>query len=233
MKERPILFNSPMVRAILEGRKGQTRRVVKPQPACDGIISDGPIHGPEMYEPVAYDRHGEMIPGAEIFGIYDDSGEWGVKCPYGRLGDRLWVRETWSAHFMYNDVKPSEIYHEDGDSLWCHATSDESPVRGSCHGDQRGKWRPSIFMPRWASRILLEITGIRVERLNDISRADAENEGLSMWPHKGDYAWGYDGGHEAGHGSPTGAFMALWGSINGADSWKANPWVWVVKFKRI
>ncbi|MBW2638500.1 MAG: hypothetical protein JRC86_13520, partial [Deltaproteobacteria bacterium] len=89
------------------------------------------------------------------------------------------MRETWAAHFMYNDVKPSEIFHEAADSLWCRADSDHQPVKGSCVGNQRGKWRPSIFMPRWASRILLEITGVRVERLQDISKEDCLAEGIA------------------------------------------------------
>ena len=105
LKERPVLFKGDMVRAILEGRKTETRRIVKPQPPEDV----GKIYGPEEYVPAKYDRYGDMYPGKPIFGIYDEDGDYGVKCPYGQVGDRLWVRETWFVNSFIqieSNIKP-------------------------------------------------------------------------------------------------------------------------------
>ena len=175
MKERPILFSGPMVRAILDGRKTQTRRVVKPQPDWirPRVSDDGIAHG------------------------YCGSGPTdGIKCPYGTVGDRLWVRESWA--------KSGEV----GDATEYRADNPD-PIGA--------KWRPSIHMPRWASRIDLEITGIRVERLQEISERDAMAEGCEYLTNS----------------VARSNFVKLWISINGQDSWSANPWVWVIEFKRI
>lgn len=189
MKERPILFSGPMVRALLDCRKTQTRRVVKPEPWAVMPHKAGD-------QPWAYGF--KFYPGSTTNG---DSFR--MKCPFGYVGDRLWVRETWCNYPMAgNDGAPGLIYR---------ATSDVIP---------KGYWKPSIFMPRWASRITLEITDVRVERLNDISEADAVREGVQC------------------AGVPAsltnrGAFAKLWESINGDGSWKQNPWVWVIDIKRI
>lgn len=179
MKERPILFSGPMVRAILEGRKTQTRRVVKPQPA--------------------------HIPG--IGTVLNIDTITGRACPYGNPGDRLWVRETWAhRRWMLGDASPNPttVYRADGEDL-----------KGCA------RWRPSIHMPRWASRIALEVVSVRVERLQDISEDDAKAEGVTI---KGTSR--YDG-------EARDAFEALWCSINGADSWEINPWCWCISFKVI
>lgn len=236
MRERPILFNDEMVRALLGGRKTQTRRVVKMPPSWDCIVYADWGNGWWPYrsddgESPSYDNN--EIP---------------MNCPYGRSGDRLWVRETW-----WQAGDHVFTYPEDDEGVWSgsrrvHYAADgeppNEPNRDYPEGLRNGQFsaaephrlwrkRPSIHMPRWASRILLEVVSVRVERLKDISPADAEAEGLSKWPHKGGFAWGYEGGWEAGHSSPTGAFSALWKSIGGHDSWEENPWVWVVEFKRI
>jgi hypothetical protein len=177
-KERPILFSGEMVRAILDGRKTQTRRVVKPKP--------------------------------------DDSGLWNNdKCPYGKPGDRLWVRET---------------FFVDGPRI---------QYRADHHGAPKETiWKPSIFMPRHASRILLEIADVRCERLRDISEADAIAEGVASFrpvPGDGDPETLYANYMNKGRLSYRKAyfsFMTLWQSINGPESWNANPWVWVITFKR-
>lgn len=191
IKERPILFSAPMVKAILEGRKTQTRRVVKPQPT-----GDDPIYNPSSYEP---DR-----------GFYFKGGG-KYKCPYDKPGDRLWVRETWCNHWPIGTAKSCI----DGP---CYRATDD----GECIPEQ--KWKPSIHMPRWASRINLEIIDIRVERVQDISHQDAQAEGCTtpsteMGLTQGDW---------------RGSFHALWDSINGKTfPWSDNPWVWVVEFKRL
>lgn len=194
-KERPILFSGPMVRALLDGSKTQTRRVVKRQPPAD-VASIRVSH----YHPTVIDRRGDEQPGAEIFGAYSDDGEWGSKFPYGEPGDRLWVRETFRD---YTEHELGLAYRAD----W----PDENIKR---------QWIPSIHMPRWASRISLEVTAVRVERLQDISRGDAMDEGCPF----PNMATGDD---------PRTWFSDLWSQINGAASWDANPWVWVVEFKRI
>lgn len=245
MKERPILFSAPMVNAILSGTKTQTRRVIKPQPLqSDGEIYSGHINGPELYEPAGYNKHGKMIPMPEIYGIYDDDGEWGIKFPYGKVGDQLWVRETHSlgtdstglnicaSHL--SDVPKNYMF---GNSRIFHP---QAP-KGSDSWCLLWKRRPSIFMPRWASRIQLEITGVRVERLNDCSETDALAEGITG-PHSGkpsgDPWWpnfdkAYSESMAPGCGSAVESYQSLWETINGAGSWDANPWVWVIEFRVI
>lgn len=192
MTEKPILFFGPMVRAILEGRKTMTRRIVS-------------------------EKHLPWIEGA--VGHYV-TGEWANRpFPYGKPGDRLWVRETWRTSKILDSKKPSSFsrwpvrYEADGEVNRC----------GALYGDVKGKIRPAIFMPRWASRLTLEITGVRVERLQEISEADAIAEGVTMpdrIPEPPDW-WSY-----------RDEFAYLWDQINGAESWQSNPFVWVIQFKK-
>ncbi|MCA8195428.1 hypothetical protein [Burkholderia vietnamiensis] len=235
MKERPILFSGPMVRAILEGRKTQTRRMIKHQPPNDvSLISVS------RYHPTVIDRHGDEGPGDEIFGAFSDDGEWGCTSPFGEPSDRLWVRETWSADFANHYPHERLWYAADNDRR--HDIDVRDGVRGIYSPESREhvpfRWRPSIHMPRWASRITLEITAVRVERLQDISESDAIAEGIEtfktddpdlqgMWR---DYS--EDG---MASGNPVGSFLTLWDGINAArgHGWDANPWVWVVEFRRI
>lgn len=216
MTERPILFSAPMVRAILEGRKTQTRRIVRLKPGQQVDERDD----------------GSSWPWTDYDGA--DMWHW-LPCPYGQPGDRLWVRETWAVPHALDGRKPRYV---PADARF-HYRADE---------DAGGlRWRPSIHMPRWASRITLEITEVRVERLQEIGEADAIAEGLKRITK--------DGGATIKHGIPdrdglpgtddTGwpwrdwsadprvAFRRLWESIHGPDSWAANPWVWVVGFSRV
>ena len=220
MAEKPILFSAPMVRAILAGRKTQTRRVVKPAPK---VLSQGAGHTAVLHEP----------------------------CRYGKPGDRLWVRETHSIeHQVEHDQDPP---HKDGrpvlrsdDYGWRQAhyrASDPPPdltcENGRCRacrdGDFGPHWRPSIHMPRWACRLVLDITDVRMERLQDISEEDALAEGINRISHGRE---GFYYHHENTEQDPhnfsfaSDAFRALWVSINGRESWDADPWVWVVSFKR-
>jgi len=178
VKERPILFSGPMVRAILEGRKTQTRRMVKPQPAI-------------------------ATPGC--FDV--------TKCPYGVVGDCIWVRETWARIHdgILHKLDPEpDIRTPHGNGWSTVYRADGEPYHWSDYGVP---WRPSIHMPRWASRITLEIVSIRVERLQDIREEGASAEGVD---------WGT---------RRVFAFRDLWDSIYG--NWDANPWVWVVEFRRV
>lgn len=220
MRERPILFSAPMVRAILEGRKTQTRRIVK----------------------------AKHLPWIENSLLNFLDGKWNQRpMPYGTRGDRLWVREAWQT------VDPLEVPE--------NRRGNRAPFTGSCglrripwvaayradgdifHPDDGAPivWRPSIHMPRWASRITLEITDVRVERLHEISETDAMAEGVepncaqvdharclhSEWR---DYLAGAD---DFPAFSAVDSFRSLWRSINDAGSWEANPWVWVIEFKRV
>lgn len=211
MKERPILFSAQMVRAILEGRKTQTRRIVKPQPDLAVLKESArdlefefrimPVLSPSHHTPAEwgfvqkYDK-ADCVP---IFGY---------KCPYGQPGDRLWVRENWLVSVVWNKTKPRDIPKDV--HVEYQATDDSGLV---------GRTRPSIHMPRWASRITLEITGIRVERLQDISGPDCWAEGITHDCDK--------------YGSVTHTYQYLWESIKGSGSWDANPWVWAIEFKRV
>ncbi len=191
MRERPILFNGDMVRAILRGQKTQTRRSMREQVCEPGIVR---MAGPGHCEIV--NEHGVRIPG--------------FRCPYGQPGDRLWVRETWA----YGIHAMASKRDEDGPFVY--------KADGTTQGRLCERWRPSIHMPRSASRITLEITGVRVERLQACNEVDAIAEG-APWAACGSPQ---EGSHKAG-------FAQLWESINGAGSWPANPWVWAVEFRPI
>lgn len=204
MRERPILFSAPMVRAILAGAKTQTRRVF-----------NGSLHDVSMW--IANTTNNPNVT---------------VRCPYGQPGDRLWVREAWKAHTTFDHLPPRDIPES---HVWYMA--DDGYKAESRH-------RQGMFMPRWAGRITLEVTGVRVERLQDISEADAIAEGIERgegfpgWyrgPLPGDSAGLEQAGRE--FKIPTAfarlAYRALWESINGPGSWDANPWVWVVGFRRM
>lgn len=219
MKERGMIFNAEMVRAILDGRKTQTRRPVK------GVRPDNclPIH------PATATRSG-------VHTHVMDAPKHGL-CPFGVVGDRLWVRETWATLGNEDghpvDANGNLCSREDAQRIY-RASAIQNPgnygLWTSPDGfDFEGSWTPSIHMPRWASRITLEITDVRVEHLNNISYDDAISEGikqdwtcidpgLGLYAHKNDVQDDYE---------------TLWKSIYGADSWQANPWVWVIEFKRV
>ena len=212
MTDRPILFSAPMVQAILDGRKTQTRRAVKPQPAGEIRRVEPDIN--HWIDTKYWERQNQK----ENRGI----GTRGFACTYGQPGDRLWVRETWM------DLQGTGIEIVTG-SRERYAYGADTP-RGSYGDDQRKcyglKWRPSIHMPRAASRITLEITSVRVERLQDISEADAQAEGVTD---DGSLVTDLDG---KDRGGTIAAYATLWEVINGVGSWDDNPWVWVVSFKR-
>lgn len=211
MREIPILFQGAMVRAILDGSKTQTRRMCKPAQAhCLSSV----VEVPDPKE------RGQVYNGSH-FG--DEDGEVQFASPYGGRGGRLWVREAWRAMAEHNGSRPLDI-------PW------RSPIvyEASRHPDTSfGKLRPGMFMPRWASRITLEVTGVRVERLQDISEADAIAEGIEPDVQPDDLVplWrNYSTGNTTI--SPVYSYQTLWESINGPGSWDANPWVWVVEFRR-
>lgn len=223
MRERPILFAEPMVRAILSGQKMVTRRAIKPQPK----VTEAYLREHEAWvEGLTLSDH---VNNAWQSGFID------VACPYGEPGDRLWVRESW---WQAGDWQST--YPEDDTGAWfgskriaysADSTPPNEPNRHYPAGLRNGAYsaaepnkiwrhRPSIHMPRWASRILLEITAVRVERVQDISDEQALAEGV-------------DQTNTSIPGYARQRFQDLWESINGTGSWDANPWVWVVEFKRI
>lgn len=196
MRERPILFAGPMVRAILSGEKTVTRRVMKPQPT----VTETYLREREAW--VAGLTLSDHVNNAWQSGFID------VPCPYGEPGDRLWVRET------YGDAGCRLTYRADlDDGAHCMVK----------------RWIPSIHMPRSSSRILLEIIKVRVERLQDISDEQCIAEGIGVTKH----AVGVKLTSPHDESVPRAMFRELWQSINGAESWAANPWVWVVEFRRI
>ena len=194
MKERPILFSGPMVRAILEGRKTQTRRILKRKFPFGEIettvtsLGGCPVHFPD--------------------------GTWEYEwCPYGLIGQHLWVRETWrTAQHPFPIGYPYEYR--------ATAEADMTPVDG--------KWKPSIFMPRAASRITLEITNIRCEQLFAISESDAIAEGVEKCP---DGSYKHYGKTPGKYNFARFSYTSLWDQINGEGAWEQNPFVWVIEFK--
>lgn len=194
VKERPILFSAAMVRAILAGEKTQTRRAIK------GVENDNCLH-----------------KGKHHFHVLDIEKSV-LHCPYGKPGDAIWVREAWRSrgdggrdnYISPRHLRPHGVWYE-ADGI---ATESE----------RVGKLRSSLHMPLWASRILLEVVSVRVERLTDICDQDAEAEGISFLRNIPDADETL---------SATKLFEALWESINGAGSWEQNPWVWVIEFKRV
>lgn len=194
MKERPILFSSPTIRAILEGRKTQTRRVVK--------------HITALGEP---DNWCPRMAKPEIVQII---GDFRAYCPYGQIGDRLWVRET---HWIAPTTKA--VFFREGENQRRYVE------------DRGYKWRPSIHMPRWASRITLEVTGVRVERVNQISEADALAEGCAI---NLGYTFACAFNEKFAHHTARGCFNTAWNCIHGPEHFeKTNPWVWVVEFTNV
>ncbi|WP_345758247.1 morphogenetic protein [Klebsiella pneumoniae] len=196
MKERGMIFNGEMVRALLDGRKTQTRRPIK-------------------WKQTRFTEIGEREDGSKWPWSEDaeHACDFWHPCPFGAVGDRIWVRETWA---RYN------IDQNSHDIAYRATTPQDWP--------EEGRWRPSIHMPRWASRILLEITDVRVERLNAISQEDAQAEGLELTGWRPTYSDPDSGGEAL---TPYDNFAQLWESIYGEESWKANPWVWVISFKRV
>ena len=216
MKEHPILFNSDMIRAIQEGRKTMTRRIIKPQPDDDGLWDDTSF--PRSLQSTLKGWNGSTETG--------QSKEW--KCPYGQVGDILWVREL---HYCYGYWKKNGISKTGkqkwkfmADRLFCEIRYFDNPPNNIQKKTRSIGWykRSSLFMPKEACRIWLEITGIRVERVQDISEGDAIAEGIDLNKCSGDW-----------ESPPSWVFEELWKSINGEESWEANPWVWKVEFKKV
>lgn len=229
--ERPILFSGPMVRAILDGRKTVTRRIVSGAP--DGACCA--VYGPDC---IAGD--GSASPACAMFfdgPTVESRGLGVVRCPYGSPGDRLWVRETWmprAAPCGVESFSNGVIYAATPDSGGGYAVH----ARES-HADEIARlskpgftWRPSIHMPRWASRLTLEVVGIRVERLQEITEDDARAEGVNP---SDAHIVIKDGNRQPDmERTHRGAFACLWDDINGdRASWASNPWVWRVEFRRV
>ncbi|EEM1231630.1 hypothetical protein GK453_20425 [Salmonella enterica] len=203
MKERGMIFNAEMVNAILSGRKTQTRRPIKWKQT--------------RFTEIAERDDGSLWPWAEDC---ERGGDIWFACPYGEIGDRIWVRETFRVHSRATDVA-TLVYRASVRNSWTEQTH-RVPIAVCDKPATPEKWTPSIHMPRWASRILLEITDVRVERLRDLSEEDAKSEGIT--PPAGGVLPGWEYRIN---------FRDLWMDIYGTDSWEANPWVWVIEFKRV
>ncbi|MBY0466179.1 MAG: hypothetical protein K2W33_14670 [Burkholderiales bacterium] len=239
MKDTPILYTGPMVRSVLADRKNMTRRVVKPQFSQDAIPAEVSATTPEGWQTTGHSG----LWWDDVAACMDDA----IRCPYGMPGDRLWVKETFYAwghwetrfseakgrdewHFVDMTLDTGRAYRYAADG----AIENEKPKRGLTGNTPTWWKRPAIFMRRAASRITLEVTGVRIERLQAISQNDAVNEGLQRLPASGRYVV-TNGDQYFGFAStnPVEVYRDLWEGINGAGSWDANPWVWVIAFKLI
>jgi len=213
VKERPIIFTADSVRAILEGRKMQTRRVVKPQPVG---------HWGSRVPPLA----GGVLQCITV-------ADWKprdayIRCPYGVVGDRLWVRETWQGWHSSGEELDRGVEHESASYVTYKADGKSFPV----------EWRSPLFMPHWASRITLEITDVRVQRVQEINKADAIAEGISVFPLQSaddPSAWYQSAPGVNQQRSARASYAALWDSINAKRgfSWQSNPWVWCLTFRKL
>jgi hypothetical protein len=224
MKERPILFTPGNYQAILDGSKTQTRRIVKPEPVR--------VSGGVPYRNSTASLHG--APGSAIY-----------RCPYGQRGDRLWVRETWQVDAPRNGTwADTQFYGCKGSPLSDIPARYRAPEHCLFRASWTGTtiiWRPSIFMPKWAARLWLEITDVRVERLQETSEEDCLAEGIvkctvTKGRVRGDPD--YDmfalepGDHCRWEMTPQTVYRKLWESINGDGSWDVNPFVWAISFRR-
>jgi hypothetical protein len=260
MKEIGILFSERPMRALMAGRKTQTRRIVKLPPDAGDVVIDpgGTIFGPGPY-----------------IKVYKNGGAQGdapmhprIRCPYGYPGDRLWVRETFAImatlpqEYLYGKIgtlgirkygggapeRPGDLRYRGGDALVQYRCNPRSPAElerspgfDTWSPTQPERWRPGIFMPRWASRMTLEVTEVRVERLQDISEGDAIAEGVTTGlipaddygPVRVGYVLGVDDGKCTLYPTAREAFRVGWGQINGEESWDENPWLWCVSLKRV
>ena len=221
MNEYPLIVTTELIPKVLDGTKTQTRRVIKPQPDLGLPEYDRYSHiEVGKYHPTKVDKNGEQYPGDEVFGAYTEDGEWGWVCPYGQVGDRLWVRETWNCFYLdydgYNGaydlgeiIKPIPKTKPD----YKHCV-----LYRATHDDMNEVWRPSIHIPRWASRITLDITNLRVERLQEIMPHDCILEGIA---------------EEYGDGlALRDKFETLWDTLNAkrGHPFESNPWVWVIEW---
>ena len=210
-----MIFNGEMVRAILDGRKTQTRRPIK-------------------WKQTRFTEIGEREDGSKWPWSEDAERacDFWHPCPFGAVGDRIWVREAFRVHSRATDVA-TLVYKASERNSWTEQTH-RVPVAVCNKPATPEKWTPSLHMPRWASRILLEITNVGVQRLQDISSGDAVREGICQLPASGRYCVSlgdqYFGGASR---SAKEVYSWLWSSIYGEESWKANPWVWVIEFKRV
>jgi len=234
LRERPILFSEAEVLATLAGRKTQLRRVVNPQPPADAeAVGANSCEGPEG--PAWFWWKGNRDE--RNFWPPTTGGANSIHCPFGQPGDQMWLRETWA--LVHN-------WEEDGIDDWEGAIPKDRPIspsaqvwhkaghlRSSDTVEDRGfRWRPSIHMPRWASRLTLEITNIRVERVQEISEEDARAEGVLGESVECDVAADPPGqiAFVTRYRQP---YMRLWDSINGVGSWVSDPWVWAITFKAV
>lgn len=224
MKEHPILFNRAMIVELHSGRKTQTRRIVNPAPIAD----DRFIGGYKIAMPKSRCTGMQTAGEVSVEASYIDAC-----CPYGSPGDRLWVREAWRVSAKHDAIAPRDLPFERGMTIMYDAGGSRahdgnaqyvnSPDYPPTRPTWAGKGRPAIHMPRAASRTDLEVTGVRVERLQDISEADAEAEGVDFLRHVPDADETL---------SARDLYRILWDSINEARGfgWDTNPWVWVIEF---
>lgn len=221
MKEIPLLFSAPMVQAILEGRKTQTRRIA--------AVPVGDHHGIDIMD-WGLSKHPHQKDGKWLYSVQsdvDDHDTFELKPKYGQPGDLIWVRETWFPAAI-NSNRVLVGYHEKDPYITIEITTDR--VEYYWKQLHKGRMIPSIHMPKEAARIWLQVTNIRVERLQYITEEDAKAEGVEKIG-DGAFPWKHYGSNTARCADAKTSFQSLWQGINGPESWQANPWVWCVSFK--
>lgn len=221
MKSRPILFTATMIRALLDGRKSQTRRIVKDWNIVR--VSDRTEFCDRSPYPLSRKDRGDAA-----YVELDDGRFVGLPCPYGGPGDLLWVKESWAYRLDCDHLNGTQLYERGVRQAWYWADGPGKTCRTGCAG-AAGRVRAARFMPRWASRLTLKITEVRVQRLQEISEEGALAEGVSWEP--GDQEanvrkWGTEQ-------TARMRYADLWDHINGPGSWEANPWVWAISFEVI
>lgn len=227
MKERPVIFNGEMVRAILDGRKTQTRRVMKVQPKPSETRPGDFWFSSKKLESMVHVS--DFMPGnspiADCHHFFQEHC-----CPFGQVGDRLWVREAFGMQVRRDGLGGTGEFR-----VYRASNPDAVKYTTACGKSVPVKWTPSIHMPRRASRILLEITAVRVERLNSISEEDAKAEGVRVVKVRedGERYCDYLSPEINHYRRPSDSFISLWESIYGEESWQDSPWVWVIEFRRV
>lgn len=231
VKENPLFLNPPMVRAVLDGRKSQTRRVMKPQPEVR------PGSGGKHWWPAMACQAMLTI---EDFALPGHEGMAAGACPHGGRQDRMWVREAMEIDERSGAKVALSRYSADGAPVILSGCEDKAFNGTIAHWSYTRRTRPSIHMPRWACRLVLEIVDVRIERLHDITEVDAVAEGVGLVTDRmpsvaayGMYYFQMPDGKMHYSDSAVDLFKRFWMMMDGAESWDANPWVWALEFKRI
>jgi len=225
-RERGIIMTGPSVPAVLAGVKTQTRRITEGAPADTyEVVPSLLCHRGDLWDFRRQDKRG--VPHNPV----------AIRCPYGAVGDRLWIRESWRTEELASDGTDGIRYQADDAFIPIASTAEAADRWVDAHrnGAHGKRWRPALYVPRWASRATLEITEVRVQRLQQVSEADAIAEGVEAWEEQLDTAAIRTGAELAAcrRADRRAWFAALWQELHGPGAWGINPWVWAIRFRRL